>query len=173
MPTPEDTFTEDHPDTALIERLRAATEVLEGIIANRGLLARLTAEERKRLIIAAAQVHHPDNAARRRMVKTTKRLRKASRVTRDEKLLAVTGIRSLRRQPVFNTPNVFPPAEFTQREVGDDPDHREAVEPQHCYICKQHYSTLHHFYDQMCRPARNSISPSAPSWPIFAAASRS
>jgi len=84
------------------------------------------------------------------MVKTTTRLRKASRVTRDDKLLAVTGIRSLRRQPVFNTPNVFPPAEFAQREVEDDPDHREAVEPQHCYICKQHYSKLHHFHDQMC-----------------------
>ena len=45
---------------------------------------------------------------------------------------------------------MFPPAEFAQREVEDDPDHREAVEPQHCYICKQHYSKLHHFYDQMC-----------------------
>src|SRR5258705_1864172 len=150
MSTPEDTLTEDHRDTALIERVRAATEVLEGIIADRGLLARLTAEQRKRLIIAAGQVYHPDNAARRRMVKTATRLRKASGVSRDDKLLAVTGIRSLRRQPVFNTPNVFPPAGFAQREVEDDPDHRESVEPRHCYICKQDYSTLHHFYDQMC-----------------------
>src|SRR5258705_11530044 len=108
MSTPEDTLTEGHRDTALIERLHAATEVLEGIIADRGLLARLTAEERKRLIIAAGQVYHPDDAARRRMVRATTRLRKASRVTQDDKLLAVTGIRSLRRQPVFNTPNVFP-----------------------------------------------------------------
>ena len=150
MSPPEDTLTKRHRDTALIQRVRAATEVLEEVIADRGLLARLTAEERQRLIIAAGQVYHPDKTARRRMVKTTTRLRKASRVTRDDKLLAVTGIRSLRRQPVFNTPNVFPPAKFVQREVEDDPDHREAVEPQHCYICKQDYSTLHHFYDQMC-----------------------
>ena len=33
MSTPEDTLTEGHRDTALIERLRVATEVLEGIIA--------------------------------------------------------------------------------------------------------------------------------------------
>jgi NAD(P)-dependent dehydrogenase (short-subunit alcohol dehydrogenase family) len=51
---------------------------------------------------------------------------------------------------VFNTPNVFPPAVFAQREVEDDPDHREAVEPQHCYICKRDFTTIHHFYDQLC-----------------------
>jgi NAD(P)-dependent dehydrogenase (short-subunit alcohol dehydrogenase family) len=27
---------------------------------------------------------------------------------------------------------------------------RESVEPQHCYVCKQKYSRIHHFYDQLC-----------------------
>jgi NAD(P)-dependent dehydrogenase (short-subunit alcohol dehydrogenase family) len=152
MPTPQDAATEVHAGGALIERLRAATELLEGIIADRGLLARLSAEERKRLIIAAGAVYRPDNAARRRMIKATSRLRKAARVNRDEQKLAGTGIRTLRRQPVFNTPNVFPPAHFTQREIEDDPDHRESLDPLHCYVCKQDYSTVHHFYDQLCPP---------------------
>ena len=56
----------------------------------------------------------------------------------------------LREKPVFTTPNVFPPAEFEQAEVDDDPEFREVVEPQHCYVCKQHYREIHPFYDQLC-----------------------
>jgi len=33
-----------------------------------------------------------------------------------------------------------------------NPDFREATEPQHCYVCKQHYTSIHHFYDQLCAP---------------------
>ncbi|MCA1837981.1 MAG: SDR family oxidoreductase, partial [Actinobacteria bacterium] len=47
---------------------------------------------------------------------------------------------------------VFPPTGFAQRNVEDDPDFKEAVEPQHCYVCKEKYTALHHFYDQMCPP---------------------
>ena len=35
-------------------------------------------------------------------------------------------------------------------EVTDNPDFREVVEPQNCYVCKKDYSTIHHFYDQLC-----------------------
>ena len=139
-------------DPALLERVRAATEILEAIVGDRGLLAHLTPDQRARLIRAAGHVYSPDVRARRRMVKTRVRLRKAAVVTGAETALARTGIRTLRRQPVFNTPNVFPPPEFTQREVEDDPDHREVVEPQTCYVCKRGYTTVHHFYDQLCPP---------------------
>ena len=64
-------------------------------------------------------------------------------------MLNRTGIRTLRRQTVYTSPNVFPPEGFEQRDV-DDPEFREAVEPQHCYVCKQKYTVVHHFYDQMC-----------------------
>ena len=152
MSTPDDAAPGALDDNTIAERLRTATELLESIVADRGLLARLTPEERKRLLIAAGHVYRPDNAARRRMVKATSRMRKAARVNRDQSMLAVTGIRTLRRRPVFNTPNVFPPEGFTQREVEGDPEFRESVEPQHCYVCKRNYSIVHHFYDQMCPP---------------------
>jgi NAD(P)-dependent dehydrogenase (short-subunit alcohol dehydrogenase family) len=32
----------------------------------------------------------------------------------------------------------------------EDPDFQDEIEPQHCYVCKQHYTQLHHFYDQLC-----------------------
>jgi NAD(P)-dependent dehydrogenase (short-subunit alcohol dehydrogenase family) len=46
---------------------------------------------------------------------------------------------------------VFPPA-LELRDSDGDPDEREAIEPQHCYVCKAKYTELHHFYDQMCPP---------------------
>jgi NAD(P)-dependent dehydrogenase (short-subunit alcohol dehydrogenase family) len=74
---------------------------------------------------------------------------KAQRTVSEESTLSQAGIRKLRSQAVFTTPNVFPPADFEQRDV-DDPEFRESSEPQHCYVCKQTYSAIHHFYDQLC-----------------------
>ena len=83
-------------------------------------------------------------------MKATKRKRKAARVVREEGALHKTGIRKLRRQTVFTTPNVFPPSNFEQQDIPDEPEFREALEPQNCYVCKKNYTTLHHFYDQLC-----------------------
>ncbi len=137
-------------DPALTERVRAAAELLELVAANRSVLAEVSGDDRKRLLNAAGQVYNPDARARRQLVKASVRLRKAARVQRDEGALGETGIRQLRKQSVFNTPNVFPPPGFEQVDVEGDPDFREAVQPQNCYVCKQDYSAIHHFYDQLC-----------------------
>ena len=132
------------------DRLRAAVELLESIADNRGLLAEASSEDQKRLLRAAGDVFQPDKVARRRLIKANRRQDKVAKTEREENALSVTGIRKLRRERVFNTPNVFPPSEFQQIEVEDNPDFREAVEPQHCYVCKQCYAVIHHFYDQLC-----------------------
>jgi NAD(P)-dependent dehydrogenase (short-subunit alcohol dehydrogenase family) len=135
-----------------LDRLREATELLESIVADRGLLAQAPPGDQRRLLQAAGHVYAPDSASRRQLVRASTRRRKAEKVRREERALEQTGIRALRRQRVFTSPNVFPPPGFEQREIQDDPDFREAVEPQHCYVCKEKYTSLHHFYDQMCPP---------------------
>ena len=139
----------DPPD--MRDELRAATILLERIAADRGLLVPVPADERRRFLDAVAEVFHPDAKTRRNMVKATVRQRKAGLARRDDALLHATGIRSLRRQETFTTPNVFLPSGFGEQTVVNDPDFREALVPQHCYICKRKFTTLHHFYDQMCR----------------------
>ena len=135
---------------ALAERLRAAMELLEQVAANRPMLAELSDDERKRLLRAAGEIYSPDLFQRRQLVKATHRKSKAAKVAKEETLLSATGIRKLRKQTVFTTPNVFPPEQFEQRDVEDNAEFREAVEPQNCYVCKQNYTTIHHFYDQLC-----------------------
>ncbi len=137
-------------EPTLTEQLHAAARLLEAIARNRELLAGVPEAERTRLLQAAGQISRPDAVARRRLVKATLRQRKADKSKRAEAALNQTGIRKLRRQPVFTTPNSFPPADLKQIEIENDPDFREAVEPQNCYICKKDYATIHHFYDQLC-----------------------
>jgi len=135
----------------LAERVRAAADLLESIALDRALLAGIPETDRTRLLHSAGQVSRPDAIVRRQLVKETKRQKKAKRVERLETVLEATGIRKLRREPVFTSPNCFPPAGFAQTDVTDhDPGFREEVEPQNCYICKQDYTAVHHFYDQLC-----------------------
>ena len=132
------------------EQLKAAAEILEKAVGNRALLAELSEQERTRLLTAAGAIYCPDVNERRRLVKAKVRRRKAEKIQRDESKLNETGIRKLRREKVFTTPNILPPKNFHQTEITGNADFGEVVEPQNCYICKQDYSTIHHFYDQLC-----------------------
>src|SRR5688500_11007993 len=111
----------DHDATVEVAAgLKHVTEVLEAVVRDRSLLRALTLEERTRLLAAAGDVHNPDVVQRRRFNKVARREKKAERLRRDDAALAETGIRALREQPVYTSPNVFPPAGFEQREV-DEP----------------------------------------------------
>ena len=134
-------------------RIRAATELLESVVADPSVLEVMTEEERIRFVNAAGDVFSPDVTERRRRLKARQRRQREERQRRDDDLLAETGIRRLRAKPVFTTPNVFPPEvvpadDFAHEDLPDDG--RELGEPAHCYVCKAHFSQLHHFYDQLC-----------------------
>src|SRR5688572_9287 len=139
------------PSEDSLGRLRDAIALLEQIACDRTVLEGVPPAERQRLLQAVALVYSPDRAERRRMAKAAARDRKARRVRQDEQARAETGIRTLRQKPIFHTPNVFPPERFEQKDVADEARaYRVSEELQHCYVCKQKYTQIHHFYDQMC-----------------------
>jgi len=131
-------------EAPLRERVHSATELLEAIAVNPEPLRQLPAAERERFERAVAAAFLPDPEVRRRAMRSEARQRRAARAQRADDLLNDTGIRTLRRQPNFTTPNVFAPENFDERKPV------VPVDPQHCYICKQKFTTVHHFYDQMC-----------------------
>ena len=140
-------------DDETVAKLRAATEALEAVACDRGLLETLSAEERTRLLTAAGDVFDPDVVRRRQSSKAFRRRQKAARIQQDETLLAATGIRTLRDKPVYTSPNVFAPRRFEQEDALDGVDSpREVLTPQHCYVCKHPYVEIHPFYDQLCGP---------------------
>ena len=139
-----------NPAAPSADELKSAADLLERVARDRALLAALPEEERTRLVQAAGEVFCPDLRERRRLVKAKSRQRKTEQMQRDQDQLGETGIRKLRKEKVFTTPASFPPLDFQQREITDDPEFREVAQPQNCYICKHDYSAIHHFYDQLC-----------------------
>ena len=140
---------------ALRDRLNEAAAFLRTIASDLELLSVLTQQERADLVNAAGDVFSPDPAERRLQLKARSVKRRAAKRQNDQDTLDETGIRALRAKGVFTTPNQLPPAEPDHGGI-DDPDFRETTEPQHCYVCKQHFTELHHFYDQMCESCGSS-----------------
>ena len=145
----------------LVDRVRVAARELEAIAADMAAFEALPRDEQKRLKAAIGRFHNPDPDAYRRDRKAKARAAAQARIEKEEAALDSTGIRELRRRPVFTTPNCFPPEGFSgdarlflaqsqHVDVAGDEAPREALEPQHCYVCKRKYTTLHSFYDQMC-----------------------
>ena len=139
---------------SMFEQVRAATDLLEAVAADRSTIDALPEAERIRFLNAAGDVFCPDVDERRLRVKARRRRERADKLQRAEDVLAETGIRTRRAKPVFTTPNVFPPEGFVQHEI--DAEHefeagpRDVHELQHCYVCKQKFSQVHPFYDQLC-----------------------
>jgi NAD(P)-dependent dehydrogenase (short-subunit alcohol dehydrogenase family) len=129
------------------QHLRETLERLEAVAADPRLLNGLSEEERARFKGAVSRIANPDRTLRRKLQKDERRADKAARVQRTEESLHETGIRTLRRKPVFTTPNYFLP-DAASEPVADAP--AEASELKHCYVCKRKYTTIHHFYDQLC-----------------------
>ena len=146
------TRTPADPRAITRDDLQAAADVLDAVARNRRLLAALPEDERRRFLRAVSMVQHPDSRVLRRLAKATARQEKVARLKRDDRVLNETGIRTLRRRPVFTTPNAFPPADFEPNDVHADEGARETIEPMHCYVCKRKYAVVHHFYDQLCPP---------------------
>jgi NAD(P)-dependent dehydrogenase (short-subunit alcohol dehydrogenase family) len=133
------------------QKWKIVTEALEEIVADRDILNALPTADRTRLLAAAGAVFEPDVEVRRRQVKADRRRRKAERAEALQQTLSATGIRTLRAKPVFTTPDVFPsdPSVLEDSEA-DLETESGALEARHCYVCKQRYTEVHFFYDQMC-----------------------
>ncbi len=147
------TAADQTPHDDVRQRLLDAMAVLHEVVAAPEMVNELSAGEKADFLNAAGDVFCPDPEIRRLRTKVLQRRRRNERSRRDDEILALTGIRTLRRRPVFTTPDVFPPAHFQKRDIADDqgePPVRETVEAQHCYVCKNRYHQVHHFYDQLC-----------------------
>ena len=130
-----------------------ALEVLREVVAAPELTNQLDPADKADFLTAAGDVFCPDPEIRRRRTKLLKNQRRLDRLQRDEQTLAETGIRKLRNRPVFATPDVYPPENFEQDDIADNPTappFSATIERQHCYICKADYREVHHFYDQLC-----------------------
>ncbi|MBV8758961.1 MAG: SDR family NAD(P)-dependent oxidoreductase [Deltaproteobacteria bacterium] len=150
----------------LEDRVRAAVELLEQLGGELPRLAQLDEDLRIRLVSAAGQLSRPDRYSRKALGKALARARVKAKKAADRAILDQTGIRALRREPVFRTPLPRPADMALDAPVRDDEGAEDewaeaearrsegarVEDSRLCYVCKTHFNEVHHFYDQMCPP---------------------
>jgi NAD(P)-dependent dehydrogenase (short-subunit alcohol dehydrogenase family) len=164
------------------DKLRAAIELLEQIGDDMPSLATLDEPTRVRLVSAAGRLARPDRYSRKALGKALARERLKAKRAADRAVLDQTGIRALRREPVFRTPLPKPADMKLDAPIRDDEGDdawaeaearreesnavaspgsgarsgadalRSVIDARLCYVCKTHFHDLHFFYDQMCGP---------------------
>ena len=157
-------------DDELSARVRAAVELIEELGGDlreaRGARRGAADPARRR---RRGSCRGRTATAARRSARCSMRARVAARREADRAVLDQTGIRALRREPVFRTPLPMPDqaldAPVRDDEGGEDPwaaaeaRARATSAPRSasrtralCYVCKRDFHELHLFYDQMCPP---------------------
>ncbi len=121
--------------------------VLEALLEDRSKLAEVDAETRARLLFAAGRLSRPERAEHRALTRALRRKDERRAREEDRALLEGTGIRQKRLEPVFVTP---PLLEAQPDEAPEGVEPVEVKRERACYVCKDRYTKLHFFYDQMC-----------------------
>lgn len=134
--------------------LRAAIAALEAVADDRGLMACLSEEERRRLVMAAGRTAKPDRFQVKKMAKAMRREKRKEDRSTDRTVRAETAIRQARVAPVFVAPSPVGSfktihASATPGFIGM-PEERVLRQSRHCYVCKAEFRELHFFYDSMC-----------------------
>ncbi|MFN8258643.1 MAG: SDR family oxidoreductase [Bacteroidales bacterium] len=119
--------------------------VLEFFLQNGDQLSYLTEEKRIALMMAAGKISRPDKAEIKKRNQGLKIVKKKQKTENDRKARATTGIRSARIATVFEAPK-----QLTESSLKDQEKKRVLDSPRNCYVCKELYTEIHHFYDAMC-----------------------
>jgi NAD(P)-dependent dehydrogenase (short-subunit alcohol dehydrogenase family) len=117
--------------------------VLESLNANTDQIFDIPKDQRLALIVAAGLLSRPSREEFKRRKKNAKKAEERKRRERDKHARNTTGIRSAREASVFVAPAMI---ELTDGSTTE----RKLESPRNCYVCKEVYDTLHHFYDTMC-----------------------
>lgn len=129
--------------------LRACLRVLAAIQADRGVLTRLSQDERRALLTLAGQVARPERDELRRMARAFRRAERQVAQQQDRQALEQAGLRVQRRSETY-TPLWLPPPE--SEAAADAPAAQPRLNAARaCYVCKQPFADVHRYYDSMCR----------------------
>ena len=127
------------------EDLRACLRVLKAIQVDRGLLTRLTRDERRELLTLAGLITRPERGEMRQMARAFRRAARKQALQQDRLALEQAGLRIQRRNETY-APLWLPPPDAEAVSAGSLNASRA------CYVCKQPYIEVHRYYDSMCRP---------------------
>ena len=130
-----------------LEQIQNCITTIEALVEDSEQLVCLSQQEKKRLFTAAGKIARPSTEEKKKRRKDEKiaksqGLKKADRIARRN-----TGIRDARLKDVFSAPK-----ELSMDRIESELKSDEISSERNCYVCKAEFTTLHHFYDSMCKP---------------------
>ncbi len=123
------------------DEIKKCIAVLEKLSVNTNQVFELPEQQRIALMKAAGMLSRPNRDKFQQRRKDAKKAAKRKMIERDKHVRKKTGIRSAREATVFIAPTIL---ETPNEDVG------ELESPRNCYVCKEMYTKMHHFYDAMC-----------------------
>jgi NAD(P)-dependent dehydrogenase (short-subunit alcohol dehydrogenase family) len=126
------------------EEIQKCIDTLNELNSDTNQLFDLSQEARAELMKSAGMLSRPDREEFIRRKKDGKKAAKRKMIERDKHARKETGIRSARETVVFEAPKLLPQHNIENREE------QELASPRNCYVCKEMFTKLHHFYDTMC-----------------------
>ena len=118
--------------------------ILEQLVTNTAEIFNIEKEQRTALIKAAGQFSRPNRDEFSRRKKDGKKLAQRKLEAKDKNARKETGIRSARESVIFEAPKLLLSQELTSKKK------LKLATPKKCYICKEEFNVMHHFYDTMC-----------------------
>lgn len=127
------------------EEIEKCISILESLNKDTNQIFEIPKDLRLSLIKATGRFSRPSREEFQRRKKEAKKVEKRKQQERDKHARKHTGIRSAREASIFIAPKMI-------ALTGDDQDlERELESPRNCYVCKEVFNKLHHFYDSMCK----------------------
>lgn len=135
---------EDQSKALTEDQIDQCISILETLNADTNQIFEIPKDKRTALIMAAGLFSRPSREEFSRRKKESKKAEKRKIREKDKHARNGTGIRSARDASVFVAPKMI-------ALTGEQLDSAIKLEtPRECYVCKEKYDTLHHFYDTMC-----------------------
>jgi NAD(P)-dependent dehydrogenase (short-subunit alcohol dehydrogenase family) len=136
---------ESETEKVSLEQINLCLEVLQKLIKDTDQIFEIPEEKRLALLMAAGLFSRPSREEFARRKRSAKKVQKQQLKLIDKQARNGTGIRSAREATVFVAPSMIDlTGKETEKEV-------ELSSPRNCYVCKEVFHKLHHFYDTMCK----------------------
>lgn len=126
------------------DEIEKCISILEQLVTDTDQIFDIPKERRTALIKVAGMFSRPSREEFSRRKKDGKKSVKRKMAARDKHARKETGIRSARESVVFVAPKLLNAADLSNKKE------LELESPRNCYVCKDLFTKLHHFYDTMC-----------------------
>lgn len=126
------------------DQIDQCISILEILNGDTNQIFEIPKDRRIELITQAGRLSRPQRDEFKKRKKDARKVIKRKAAEKDKHARNKTGIRSARDASVFVAPKMIGPNGDELKPVS------VSVAPRNCYVCKDVFTTLHHFYDTMC-----------------------